>query len=254
MRRITGNFDHKQQNQITQAIRSKIDADIEIIYDSNDDFHIEFLTPLGKAEIKWLDKFENENGLNTQRNSIKGLAMTDNKIKTTKELIYSAMEKYNKAEVSFVDKVDVSTMGFMGSGENMVKIDLLDGKLLVEADITKDNIADYYEFMSDGDKTKHHSDFMYCLGDRHEKICADLRLKDEDVEKIYTATSSYTGMSWFEIKDTLKPIDDYIEEIKESPEYKKYINNAIEKEDLVGDYILDKDVPMDAGTSSDVKL
>jgi len=211
------------------------------------------------------------------------LAKIDNSedIKTTKELIYSAMKKYDKTEVSFVDKVDARTMGFMASGGNMVKVDLVDGKLVVEADITKDSIVDYYEFMGEEDKINFsHTLLNIEFTNRLDRITSELGilpslLSDEglmrtkyyksngtpspeiykDGKCLYYATDSGTiDVSYFGVKDTLKPINEYIIEIKESNGYKEYSSSIVEKKDLVGDYILDKDVPVDAGTEQNTEL
>jgi hypothetical protein len=115
--------------------------------------------------------------------------------------------------------------------------------------ITKDNIHLYYEFMSDDDFNKYGAylrilftsrytlirkhfqkigllvdngngydfDMLHYKGDVFEYDCpfGDTSIKSK----------SYKGISFFGVKDTLKPIDEYIEEIKTSSEYKEYIES-----------------------------
>jgi len=80
--------------------------------------------------------------------------------------------------------------------------------------ITKDNIHLYYEFMSDEDKNIYHNLIWTLLVERYKFIIKTLSLCDFQV-----------GVGFFKVKDTLKPIDEYIEEIKESSKYKEYIKN-----------------------------
>ena len=102
-------------------------------------------------------------------------------------------------------------------------------------DITKDNIHLYYEFMSIEDLEKY-SDILGVLFIDRTSIILNLLFPNiqelrelEDYLKtdvffqhfgIYKATARY----FFGTKDTLKPIDEYIEEIKASSEYKEYIS------------------------------
>jgi hypothetical protein len=71
--------------------------------------------------------------------------------------------------------------------------------------ITKDNIHLYYEFMSDKELKYNHLDL----------ICEVL------MDRVFLI-KDLLG-----IKDTLKPMDEYIEEIKASDEYKEYIFKAM---------------------------
>jgi hypothetical protein len=107
----------------------------------------------------------------------------------------------------------------------------------------------YYEFMSDDDFNKYGAylrilftsrytlirkhfqkigllvdngngydfDMLHYKGDVFEYDCpfGDTSIKSK----------SYKGISFFGVKDTLKPIDEYIEEIKTSSEYKEYIES-----------------------------
>ncbi|MDY0292522.1 MAG: LPD11 domain-containing protein [Desulfuromonadaceae bacterium] len=140
--------------------------------------------------------------------------------------------------------------------------------------ITKDNIADYYEFMGEEeleklnwglfwDKEINNGLFLNRyreLGDKLEIPFAELaqfaNIKHRDFklpkfpEPGYDDTSkkNYSfdtpiGLEVFGKKDTLGPMEEYVAKIKESDWYKKYASSIVEKKDLVGDYILDKDVP-----------
>jgi len=107
------------------------------------------------------------------------------------------------------------------------------------ATITKDNIALYYEFMSDEEFrrvsileilldtfNKRSTKIIYTLFPGvDETIRDDIRdnylLQDRNVSLniVYLQTI-------FGVKDTLKPINQYIKEIKNSSEYKEYISKS----------------------------
>lgn len=113
--------------------------------------------------------------------------------------------------------------------------------------ITKDNIPLYYEFMSDGDLLNNALLLITGINEIKERflnVARTLNLSKDDCGK-YDGTTLYgfingfpefiqLDVSWgafllrydvFGIKDTLKPIDEYIAEIKESKDYKNYINS-----------------------------
>ena len=91
--------------------------------------------------------------------------------------------------------------------------------------ITKDNIHLYYEFMSDEDLKGYSELLNEIVDERFDYIEDVLNFKEssnynsEDAFDVYMSSK----LTLFGIKDTLKPIDEYIAEIKESSEYKKYI-------------------------------
>ena len=98
--------------------------------------------------------------------------------------------------------------------------------------ITEDNIALYYEFMGEEDKNKYKELLSDLFIDRHENyVLKSLNLDYFGTKQYMTNVLSNTfqqfriGLSFFGIKDTLKPIDEYIEEIKASSEYKEYIES-----------------------------
>jgi len=95
--------------------------------------------------------------------------------------------------------------------------------------ITKDNIHLYYEFMSDEDKNAHIELIDGILYSRLYIVITD-KLKIENFSRFLNKTygkdtASFIAYDFFGVKDTLKPIDEYIEEIKASIEYKEYIAN-----------------------------
>lgn len=108
--------------------------------------------------------------------------------------------------------------------------------------ITKDNIHLYYEFMSDEDAAKDHyyvNMLNYTFKDR---LIATYRILNDDkaVKKTLKITkhqNNWIGLSIFGVKDTLKPIDEYIKEIKESSEYKEYridlVLESMSKEEIL---------------------
>jgi len=96
--------------------------------------------------------------------------------------------------------------------------------------ITKDNIHLYYEFMSDEDLEKYQDIISNLLLERQHLIIYknnEMKIVKEDCKycesKFINSYCIYNCL--FGVKDTLKPIDDYIEEIKASNEYKEYIKN-----------------------------
>ena len=120
--------------------------------------------------------------------------------------------------------------------------------------ITKDNIHIYYEFMSD-EKLVSDKNTMFLISDVLEtrrdaipKYFKDVSLKNKgvfygidgtgtDENSIFKASDiqelDIVFGSWllnqviFGVKDTLKPIDEYIADIKASSEYKEYIEKSI---------------------------
>ena len=113
-------------------------------------------------------------------------------------------------------------------------------ELFRDVTITKDNIHLYYEFMSDDDLrkisileilldtfNKRSTKIIYTLFPGvDETIRDDIRdnylLQDRNVSLniVYLQTI-------FGVKDTLKPINEYIKEIKNSSEYKEYLLSTV---------------------------
>lgn len=117
--------------------------------------------------------------------------------------------------------------------------------------ITKDNIHLYYEFMSDDDLSKYSNMLLATITKRISIVLDNLELTKndagnfEDMElhghfegKFQKLDSTYGTIPLkyftFGVKDTLKPIDEYIAEIKDSNTYKEYIaSNTKIKLDIV---------------------
>ncbi len=118
--------------------------------------------------------------------------------------------------------------------------------------ITKDNIALYYEFMSDEYINKlrytifeEYAKKYRLFFNRAEKVVNSFNVSDleKDIFKMRYYDNRYkkeinfshlvkceslnieTGLSIFGVKDILKPINEYISDIKASSEYKEYIAN-----------------------------
>lgn len=101
--------------------------------------------------------------------------------------------------------------------------------------VTKDNIHLYYEFMGDKDlkdiKNKYIISDSLCT--RFYSIC-EIIFKNEKPENINKYVFDVMNGDLqkeqfiFGIKDTLKPIDEYIAEIKESSKYIEYIKSKFD--------------------------
>ena len=108
-----------------------------------------------------------------------------------------------------------------------------------EVGITKDNVHLYYKFMSDEDKYTHSIIIHQSFYERNKKLELFYTKENgyisiEIMRNIYKNTyvkegTCYIGecvaQSYFGVKDTMKPIEEYIEEIKASEEYHAYISS-----------------------------
>ena len=91
----------------------------------------------------------------------------------------------------------------------------------IDVVVDEDNIHLYYEFMGDED-IKNNIDVLYSLFmDRAIKIQVALNLTPKELHAF--ATGELKALFIFGVKDTLKPIDEYIAEIKGSDGYKAYV-------------------------------
>ena len=101
--------------------------------------------------------------------------------------------------------------------------------------ITKDNIHLYYEFMGDKDLIKYQDILSNIIDDRLKNVFINL---DFNNDMFHTFLCKYTEQKLsndryiissvvFGIKDNLKPIEYYIQEIKESFKYQEYIKNKV---------------------------
>jgi hypothetical protein len=89
--------------------------------------------------------------------------------------------------------------------------------------ISQDNIHLYYQFMSDEDMYENISAIMDVLNTRQRDIEIALNARlIEPIREIIHFNGNPIGHSVFGIKDTLKPIDEYIAEIKASEQYQAY--------------------------------
>ena len=96
-------------------------------------------------------------------------------------------------------------------------------------DINKDNIHLYYKFMNDEDLIQNSeilNDLLVC---RFHKICSLLSVSAPMLHS-YSSYNYYNAFFVkqfiFGIKDNLNPIEDFIEDIKNSNEYKSFISKA----------------------------
>lgn len=99
--------------------------------------------------------------------------------------------------------------------------------------VTKDNIHLYYEFMNDNDLIKYQNILSTAIDNRLKNVFRNLNFKSD---MFHTFLCKHTQQKLsndryvissivFGIKDTLKPVLEYTEEIKRSEQYKEYINN-----------------------------
>ena len=123
--------------------------------------------------------------------------------------------------------------------KNFIK-EIVEHQLKNRAVITKENIHLYYEFMSEDDIKKHKNITHTLLHNRALNILINLHIIDgtsktfdkdfRNFNHISLVTYKDTGIRLhsfiFGIKDTLKPIDEYVSQIKESEAYQSYIVNS----------------------------
>jgi hypothetical protein len=91
--------------------------------------------------------------------------------------------------------------------------------------VTKDNIHLYYEFMSGKGIKKYGyilDDIFDIRLDTLKKMFFDIQFEQLSSDTEYSF--NITGLIVFGVKDILKPIDEYIQEIKSSDAYKEYIS------------------------------
>ncbi len=94
--------------------------------------------------------------------------------------------------------------------------------------ITNHNIPLYYEFMSKKDISRYRNDLHYFFNTRLPLNINDFLEIDKEViienwKYDCFSDGKVKKQSYFGIKDTLKPIDKYIADIKNSNAYKSYI-------------------------------
>lgn len=87
-------------------------------------------------------------------------------------------------------------------------------------EITSENINIYYGHMSNEMKEEYGEILHPILTDRRSYIDSILDLKLKDLSFSYDKKGNWISYCYFGIQDTLKPIDEYINQIKESEQYK----------------------------------
>ena len=106
-----------------------------------------------------------------------------------------------------------------------------------EVVITKENIADFYKGMSDEDKIENEDIIYDVLYDRYEIIVEQFDLKPihphTGLVHHYERNTGNVSDSFFGVKDTLKPISEYVAEIKASEGYKQYQEEKFQHEGIV---------------------
>ena len=140
-------------------------------------------------------------------------------------------DKIDRTEI-IINGKEAVTLEAYEDGEVDVIID--------DVEINRDNIPLYYEFMSDEDIIKNQDLISDVLCDRFFEIKKNIEFDSHpfkhynvQLRKNSEASGEPLKMDFFGIKDTLKPINEYISEIKESEQYKTYIKKLDSKEDAL---------------------
>lgn len=152
-----------------------------------------------------------------------------------KDFITMMLKKYNCQSVKVVSKIDENFAGAISNKECRIIFDIENSEdkryLVIEDIISKDNIHLYYEFMSEDDLEKYNSFIDDILKDRIIKIHTSLDIDFlEFIDNCIVASffeDSYISFISFGVKDILKPIEEYIKEIKESEQYKEYMSKKV---------------------------
>jgi hypothetical protein len=87
-------------------------------------------------------------------------------------------------------------------------------------EITSENINIYYGYMSNEMKEEYGEILHPILTDRRAYIDSILDLKLKDLSFSYDKKGNWISCCYFGIHDTLRPIQEYINQIKESEQYK----------------------------------
>lgn len=161
-------------------------------------------------------------------------------MKNIKEASNTLMSLYDKLKETRENRVlGISDTLEKILNDNISKFDLLDIDLLFEITlfritkdsnlITIDNISLYYEFMSHDNKVNNSILLHKLFNRRMGIIYFDLKIDNfnlwlNNILSYEVDNNDFMiNCSIFGIVDTLKPIDEYIEEIKQSEAYKEYI-------------------------------
>ena len=155
-----------------------------------------------------------------------------------KTIIKNLLKKYNKTYISVVENLDREKAGCVSSCNFKVYFDVMGDSILIEDIITKENISVYYEFMGDDNIIKNLNLLNDVLFERYFYILTHFKeigfiSEDKNTYKslreweqigfknkhIKRDGYKYYEISFFDIKDTLKPINEYIAKIKKSEQY-----------------------------------
>lgn len=96
--------------------------------------------------------------------------------------------------------------------------------------IDKDNIHLYYEFMSKKDKNNTSNILDGVFKIRLDKIKRELNINSvliHDFFEYEMNKNNQVSMTLFQTKDNLKPLDEYIAEIKDSEQYKIFTSECV---------------------------
>lgn len=174
-----------------------------------------------------------------------------------KELLKQKNREYIKVCDIDQDIYPFCTMNVVNIGKyNHDTAAAVDGKhLLVQGVLYHDNISTYYEFMSDEDIENNINIISSILYSRHIKVDKELFLStvnlDEKNKYVFVSRlkSVFSSVVSFGIKDTLKPIDEYIADIKQSSTYQEY-NQDKSLEGLIHSISIDENMDVEKEKAS----
>ena len=156
-----------------------------------------------------------------------------------KTIIKNLLKKYNKTYISVVENLDREKAGCVSSCSFKVYFDIAASSIIIEDIIISDNISLYYEFLNDTDKERY-KDILYVIHAKRYKDIKKAMIKDQlifetlrggglDCDALHfnratrkfkqNSITYYYDVYYFGIRDTLKPIKEYIAEIKKSEQY-----------------------------------
>lgn len=93
-------------------------------------------------------------------------------------------------------------------------------------EITQENIHLYYEFMDIESVYKLGSRSLMLFRIHSKRHLQIIDLLNIDIKILDEYKKTYIHSYYFGVKDNLKPIDEYVSQIKESEAYKSYIANS----------------------------
>lgn len=93
-------------------------------------------------------------------------------------------------------------------------------------EITQENIHLYYEFMDIESVYKLGSSSLMLSKIHDKRLLQIIDLLKIDIKELSANNKNCIHAYYFGVKDNLKPIDEYVSQIKESEAYKSYIANS----------------------------